>query len=1290
MLFVILTTSGLLYIRTESFQEFIRKTISSQIESNTGLQCQIEGLQLNIYKGRLRLQGLQLTAPETGTGFSALRIEEIIARFSLSSLWRFRMRLAELHIERPQVDLTTGEEKKKEEDSSWNPEQLLRTLNISLRLETEEFTVTDGRITINEHPSSFNLALKDLDCRIGYQIDSPGYKIFLAYKESRLFYKQRDIVHDLKVEALLSLEGISIESMKFRLDESQLYGSGAMENWQDPVLQLDLAGTVMSKHLVLADDSLDEGEGMVDVHIAIRYDSDGMYLKGDFFARIGNYSKMDYSDLSGDLEILHDVLYLRNVKGRIAEGQFTAEGGIQLRESNNKPHEMLIHSKKVPLVEVADLLHSSKLRYGNVADAETHIIWGFGRKTDVDCDAYLYGTLTESGDGLRRIPLSGKVQFRYYGGGHIDLYSVKLESSHSDISMHGGENDLYQVRVSTSRLTEPFGLIANFSPAVSRFMERYPDLEAIEGDYEINGDTLIQSSSNVEFAGSITAKSGHWESVRADEASAEVSFKGSILTFAHLFLRRGEQSVRGELSLNFSNEENIGGLGFQGNFQKVEVALLKDFGFSPIDMTGALSGSGHIRLEKDAWFYDGQVSIEKGTIVGMPFDRVDARITFGDREVRFGNVRFMRGEAHLAADGRVDLNDRGLDFTAKLVQLPLSELPGMEDKGALLRGYASASGSIGGTWDRPALAATLELADLYYDSWNLGSGEGTLTLKENVLEGGMDIRPDYGDLSIKTRISMEQGYPGKVDLVLKKFNIQKMIAGKSIPYLDIDRTELNGSIEGEGYFSDLDSVQFNGKMDGALFGINEYELQNSGEIEFSVLNGTLSFETARITGTNTDLSLNGDLPLNTGDLNMSLNGDLNLAILSGIQEKLSASGSAVVDIRATGSKQNPEIIGRLSLVSGTLSHEDIPFLVSELQGDMLFSEDVVRLENIKGEAASGSFQLSGSYEHLKMAMESINMQIAIQGVKLQYPKDFNSEVNADLTLSGDSDRQILAGEVEVKNSEYIRDFNLLERFADQGGENSGLLALAPALQNLRMNVEFHSNNGLVIDNELARVRGSLRLTLRGTPAYPSLTGRVEAGEGTIFFRRNRFEITHAYADFVDRNRINPILEIRAEADVKTYRLILDVTGTLDNYSVIPRSDPPMSTVDIISLLTTGMAETGSQTTERETQMAGMSAASVLSENLTGVIGKRVERILGLESFRVDPFLAGTDNDPTARITVSERISRDIVLTFSRNLSTNEEQVVVIEYDVGKGLSITATRDEDGEFGVDFRLRKRFK
>jgi translocation and assembly module TamB len=498
-------------------------------------------------------------------------------------------------------------------------------------------------------------------------------------------------------------------------------------------------------------------------------------------------------------------------------------------------------------------------------------------------------------------------------------------------------------------------------------------------------------------------------------------------------------------------------------------------------------------------------------------------------------------------------------------------------------------------------------------------------------------------------------------------------------------------MEIEGRFDDLSTLKIRGEVDGAHFKIQDYELHNAHRIRFAVVKKNFRLESVQFVGEGTSLVLSGNIPLeDTPQLDLTLNGNLDLRLLNGIDAKLSVGGSANLNIRAGGTKLDPQIIGRASFQDAHLDHVDSPFQFNALQGDMVFSRNLVRLENVRGASASGTIQISGVLEHQNAVLRSINLGIALRNARLPYPKDFRSIVNADLVLSGSGDVRILSGDVNVIRAEYVRSFNLLEQLSGGNTIQAGPLTTNPSLMGLRLNVEIHSDNGLVVENELTRLRGNLRLNLRGTPAYPSLTGRVEATEGMILFRGSRFDIVHASADFVDRNRINPVLEIRAEADVKTYRLILDAIGDLEHLNLNVASDPQMSTVDILSLLTTGKKDTGTSTTQRKSEMVGVSAASVLSENLTGVIGKRVQRILGLESFRVDPFLAGAENDPTARITISERLSKDLVVTFSRNLTTNQEQIVVIEYDVTRNLSLVATRDEDGKYGLDFRFRKRLR
>ncbi len=524
------------------------------------------------------------------------------------------------------------------------------------------------------------------------------------------------------------------------------------------------------------------------------------------------------------------------------------------------------------------------------------------------------------------------------------------------------------------------------------------------------------------------------------------------------------------------------------------------------------------------------------------------------------------------------------------------------------------------------------------------------------------------------------------------WNIQRLIAAQTPPFLSELSTALQGRIEVEGRFAESSTLAYKGELDGARFKIHDYDLRNEGKIRFAGTTLKLQIGEARMLGDGSDLVLSGDIPLDNGpDLNLRLNGTLSLTVLERLEKRLRLAGSTRIDVRATGSLREPQVIGQSELLDARLDYADLPFRLSGVRGRMVFSRNLVRLENIEGSVATGTFQLSGAVEHAITELRGINLQVAVRKARLPYPKDFRSTIDADLALRGGPDAQVLTGDVNVLRSDYMRDFNLLEQFASRGPNSAGPLTTEPLLGGMRLNVFLHSEGGLFIDNELARLRGGMRLTLRGTPAYPSLTGRIEAVEGSVTFRGNRFELIRAAADFVDRNRINPVLDVRAEADVKSYTLILDMSGDLDHLTMNLSSVPALSTVDIVSLLTTGKSsDLEAGTSRRQAEITGFNAASILSESLTGVIGKRVQRIFGFESFRVDPFLAGTDNDPTARVTITERISRDLAITFSRNLTTSEEQIVVLEYDVTRNLTLVATRDENGLFGLDLRFRRRFR
>jgi translocation and assembly module TamB len=1257
------------------------------MEKATGLNCRIARVALNVFRGRFEIGGLELTPQTPAPGLAACSVDEIRASLSISSFWHFRIRLDELNIVRPRVELISGGG-----ESSWNPEEALKTLKLSLRLEAAKVTVQEGLFKVNNQPAPFHLSLEDLDCEVRYAKRLPSYKIHLKYKQGRVFYERRDIVHDLEADADLSLQGVEIESFKFRHGESLLHGSGSVRNWNSPVLLIRADGEVSAKDLILADASLYEGRGGVNVHADFRHDKDGIYSKGSFSSRTGGYRKMTYSDLAGDYEIRRDVLYLRKVSGRIAKGSFLVNGEIQLREANKTPHRVTITAKDVPIIEGARLLNLPLMNFENTTDSTTTLVWRHGdRDLRADCEATLHGLARAESKSAKAMLLDGKVQFTYFGGGEVHISSASLSSPYTSVQASGGRGAQFRVQLSTTRMAEPLGLIAGFSPAIADLLEREPDLFSMAGTYDFDGDVRIKSSADVEYQGSLSIKNGQWRSYKIDTLSTRAHFSSPRLELRSMEIHRGRQAVEGELDLELAEGERISGLRFGGVVRNISLDSLKDFGADTSQMAGICDGSGWIRYSMGAWEGEGQVAVEKGNYKGESFDSLQAQVRIENQQLRLIRAEAARGSARISGEGQIDLNTRQLNVTIRLQGFPLEEIPAVQARNLPIQGRVRASGVLRGTTQNPAFAGEFEMDALRYDSWNLGRGKGRLEFENATVHGNASIQSEFGNLAIRADISSGAGFPGKAILEFDNLDVQKIIPGKTPSYLEELSTALKGKIEIDGKFNELDSLKMRGEVDGARFKIHDYELQNAGRIQFSILNRNLRAESVHFVGEGTSLILSGTVPLDDSpNLDLNLSGNLNLLFLEGMERNLHSAGTAAINIRASGLKGNPQIIGRVSLQDARLEHQDLPFRLSAMQGDIVFSRNLIRFEKVRGNAASGTLELSGIIEHQNAVLRSVNLGISIRNARLLYPKDFRSIVNAELALSGNNDFRVLSGEVVVARSEYVRSFNLLEQLASRSVTQSGPLTTEPYLMGLRLNVEIRSDNGLVIDNELTKLRGSLRLTLRGTPAYPSLTGRVEAGEGTIYFRGNRFEILHATADFVGGNRINPILEIRAEADVKTYRLILDAVGDLDHLNLNVTSDPPMSTVDILSLLTTGKAETGRDTSRRQSEMAGMSAASLLSENLTGVIGKRVQRIFGLESFRVDPFLAGVENDPTARITISERLSKDLVVTFSRNLTTNQEQIVVIEYDIGKNLSMVATRDENGKFGLDFRFRKRLR
>jgi translocation and assembly module TamB len=186
----------------------------------------------------------------------------------------------------------------------------------------------------------------------------------------------------------------------------------------------------------------------------------------------------------------------------------------------------------------------------------------------------------------------------------------------------------------------------------------------------------------------------------------------------------------------------------------------------------------------------------------------------------------------------------------------------------------------------------------------------------------------------------------------------------------------------------------------------------------------------------------------------------------------------------------------------------------------------------------------------------------------------------------------------------------------------------------------------------------------------------------------RYRLLSGRVDFVDPTTVKPFFELVAESRVRSYRIELRLSGTPDRFFPELSSDPPLRTVDILRLLA-GASERDILIGSEEEELAGVGVASLLTERLTQEVGRRAERLFGLDRFSIDPFLVGQFTNPTARVSIGKQIYRDLSVSYSTNLNAATETLILIEYTPEGLINWIISRDEEGALGVDLRFRKSF-
>jgi autotransporter translocation and assembly factor TamB len=178
-------------------------------------------------------------------------------------------------------------------------------------------------------------------------------------------------------------------------------------------------------------------------------------------------------------------------------------------------------------------------------------------------------------------------------------------------------------------------------------------------------------------------------------------------------------------------------------------------------------------------------------------------------------------------------------------------------------------------------------------------------------------------------------------------------------------------------------------------------------------------------------------------------------------------------------------------------------------------------------------------------------------------------------------------------------------------------------------------------------------------------------------------------DFVDPNRIKPVINLIAETTIQGYLITLNLEGQMDRFNLAMSSQPHLEDRDIFSLLTSG--QIGKQSKGLEAGIGAGEATSFLTGKIQDVVEERLRALTGVDKFAVEPSVSSTTGTVGPRVTVSKRlIGERLFVTYATLFAGTEEQVIKIEYVLNKNISLVGMRDEKASVGGDVRFRFEFK
>jgi translocation and assembly module TamB len=906
-------------------------------------------------------------------------------------------------------------------------------------------------------------------------------------------------------------------------------------------------------------------------------------------------------------------------------------------------------------------------------------------------------------------PVDGRIDGSYEArSGILDLEqsTLSLPSSRADFSGALGRG--LRVRLETRDLGDVLPAFGLEAAAVPVRLEH----GAARFDGTVTGSVAHPTVAGHVHATSVAAGGMRFDSFEADAAASA----------DHASVRNGVSSS-GKMQAHFQAEVALDdwktGPGSQifGNasVRNADVAeLARVEGARGAAVTGTLGATVQAAGTLGNPLVDADLEITSGALEDEPFDRFEGHLRVNRQSAQLANGRLAAGgkQARVTAaydHGASGWNSGRLQFQVGTNAMPLDQVHLLARDRPGIGGTveATATGALDlapGSVRLGALRADITARGLQLSGQAAGSAHLTANSEGAVLRAHLEAELAGSTIRGDGQWRMEGDYPGRATAEFSKLDLTQLVrwgvpseaggvrlAGSAAGELRIDGPALRPrDIKAELRIPEFELRPTVGE--GAPEGIT---LRNSGPLVLAMANSVVTVDSVHLVGASTDLRLSGRVPLEPkATLDLRANGRIDLAILGNFARDVTASGSAVADATVRGAWSDPQINGRIEVEKAAISIAGAPNGVSNLNGAILFNGGRATIQKLEGESGGGRIYLTG-FGTFGGGPPVFRLRVRTEQVRVRYPEGVSTVADANLALTGTAEHSELAGSVTVERMGFNPQSDLSSVLASSAEPVRTPSASPGLLGGMNFDIQIATAPNIEVTSSLTQDIGvEANLRLRGTVTNPALLGRINVTQGQLLFFGTRYTISQGTISFYNPVRVEPVLNIDLETKARGIDVTLNVSGPLNKLNLTPRSDPPLQFNEIVALLATGEAPTSdtsqlSRSTPAQPWQQTASSA-LLGQAIANPVAGRLQRFFGVSRLRIDPTLPGVQYNPQARITLEQQVTPNITFTYITVVTSSNPQVVSVEWDFNQRWSAVAVREENGLFGLDIFLKRRFK